>query len=621
MYSREFIQIFFVRLQFIRSISLMISGYTYISYFNHNLFIFIIYQRVHMTVADFFDLRTFLLTVTFIQIFLWGMMLLYRKYHKMHPGFQLWAFHLLCIGLGNISMFLTGSLPGFLTVSITNVSTCLGFLFLYGAVSRFYQDRPINPYCYSILIPLWVGVLYFTEVLNSFAYRVDIISVALIIILIPIIHIFLTNTLPVGKRVSFLLGGLYLLLVLILALRAINFLVNPPTNNILEGSFFNILLFLYSLLFTIIATFLFFLLQFDRITYDLSTVYNRMNRLTTRYDLAVKAAGAGVWEMDISSGELIVDEQILRFSGTEPSKSNYESFDEETVIHHEDLPLILEKIKQITRENEEISEEYRVTLPDGEIRHHLTHARSIKGEGGKLRLIGLTTDITALRRVQNALEEALKKLSTLNSITRHDILNAVTVISLYSELLLEESIDPDENKKLEMIFTNSQVIASLINFTSEYQKLGIQKPLWLDLISILSNMKLSAKLQDIEFRIPTSGMYLFIDRLFEKVIYNLVENSIHHGETVQHISFSYEFENSTLLLVYADDGTGIADLDKEKIFKQGFGKNTGMGLFLCREILGITGISITEEGKEGEGVRFVMRIPAGLYRDERTSKD
>lgn len=47
---------------------------------------------------------------------------------------------------------------------------------------------------------------------------------------------------------------------------------------------------------------------------------------------------------------------------------------------------------------------------------------------------------------------------------------------------------------------------------------------------------------------------------------------------------------------------------------KGFGKHTGLGLYLSKEILGITGISIQETGEPGLGARFEMVIPKGAYR-------
>ncbi len=66
--------------------------------------------------------------------------------------------------------------------------------------------------------------------------------------------------------------------------------------------------------------------------------------------------------------------------------------------------------------------------------------------------------------------------------------------------------------------------------------------------------------------------------------------------------------------MFEDDGQGISDNEKEQIFLRGYGKNTGLGLFLIREILAITGITIVENGIYGQGVRFEMTIPHEHFR-------
>jgi len=53
---------------------------------------------------------------------------------------------------------------------------------------------------------------------------------------------------------------------------------------------------------------------------------------------------------------------------------------------------------------------------------------------------------------------------------------------------------------------------------------------------------------------------------------------------------------------------------KEKIFNRQYYQHTGLGLFLSREILSITGMSITETGVPGEGARFEISVPDGLWR-------
>ena len=51
----------------------------------------------------------------------------------------------------------------------------------------------------------------------------------------------------------------------------------------------------------------------------------------------------------------------------------------------------------------------------------------------------------------------------------------------------------------------------------------------------------------------------------------------------------------------ADNGTGVPDKLKEKIFERGFGKHMGFGLFLARKILAITGITIRKTSVPGKG--------------------
>ena len=68
------------------------------------------------------------------------------------------------------------------------------------------------------------------------------------------------------------------------------------------------------------------------------------------------------------------------------------------------------------------------------------------------------------------------------------------------------------------------------------------------------------------------------------------------------------------MVIYSDNGTGIAEDQKERIFAHGVGKGTGLGLFLSREILSLTGIGIRETGESGKGARFEISIPAGCYR-------
>jgi len=110
---------------------------------------------------------------------------------------------------------------------------------------------------------------------------------------------------------------------------------------------------------------------------------------------------------------------------------------------------------------------------------------------------------------------------------------------------------------------------------------------------------------------------IYTDLLIEKVFFNLIDNSLRHGEHVTKIDIRFRQEDTGLSIIYEDDGIGVADQEKERIFERGVGKNTGYGLFLVREILSITGLTIKESGIFEKGICFEIFVPQGLCRFSR----
>ncbi len=108
---------------------------------------------------------------------------------------------------------------------------------------------------------------------------------------------------------------------------------------------------------------------------------------------------------------------------------------------------------------------------------------------------------------------------------------------------------------------------------------------------------------------------VYADPLFEKVFSNLIDNALcYGGDQMKTIRVLSQESDQGLTIVCENDGVGIKDEDKKRIFSRGFGKNTGFGLFLSREILSITGITITENGVPGKGTRFEITVPNGTWR-------
>lgn len=243
----------------------------------------------------------------------------------------------------------------------------------------------------------------------------------------------------------------------------------------------------------------------------------------------------------------------------------------------------------------------------------------------------LLTDITGRKMLEDALKDEAKKLSLLSdafqtanrklkllsAITRHDINNQLTVVLGYLSLIKSDSPGSTLPDTLQKITRAAQQISRLIQFTKTYEEVGVSAPVFQDVRALVKTAarELTGTVR-LENEIPP-GRNVFADPLIVKVFFNLMDNAVRYGETITTIHFYGKEQDGDYMIFCEDDGVGIPADQKEKIFERGYGKNTGLGLFLAREILSITGINIRETGVPGKGARFEIVIPKGMwYREE-----
>ncbi len=242
-------------------------------------------------------------------------------------------------------------------------------------------------------------------------------------------------------------------------------------------------------------------------------------------------------------------------------------------------------------------------------------ARIIDPETGRITVRVILSDITYIRQAEDALRIANKKLNLLSGITRHDINNDLLTLNGFLELLHEKIKDPALEQFFSRIADASNRIFVTIRFTKEYEQIGVKAPVWQDCRTLIDTAaeQIPAGKVVVKNDIP-AGFLVFADPLVVRVYSILMDNAVRHGGKITTIRFSVENHNGNPVVIYDDDGDGIPATDKERIFDRGYGKNTGFGLTLAREILDITGITILETGVFGTGARFNLTIPKGAYR-------
>ena len=284
-------------------------------------------------------------------------------------------------------------------------------------------------------------------------------------------------------------------------------------------------------------------------------------------------------------------------------------------IHPDDRAMVVENYQRRLR-GEAVPDRYafRLLTKDERTRWVDLNAILIDWEGRPASL-NFMTDITERKRIEVALHEANRKLNLLSSITRHDINNHLTVLKGNLTLLEKKQLDHPSDDHLQKAEAAAERISAMIQFTKEYEDIGVHALIWQDVHGVVK------KVADQVFHGPIkvvndvlNGIEILADPLIVKVFHNLIDNSMRHGGHVTRIKMSAEQVGDALLIVYEDDGVGISVEDREHLFEKGYGKNTGLGLFFIRDILAITGITITDNGKVGQGVRFEMMVPSGSWR-------
>ncbi|MEN6396448.1 MAG: PAS domain S-box protein [Methanoregula sp.] len=236
-------------------------------------------------------------------------------------------------------------------------------------------------------------------------------------------------------------------------------------------------------------------------------------------------------------------------------------------------------------------------------------------EGVPLYFFPLFIDINDRRIAEDALKRTNKKLSMLSTITRHDIKNQLTGFVGYLQLVSEEAPDdPSLHAHINKLMECSDSINRQIDFTRSSEDPGRLRAEWYEIQEGILDAAGQLSLDGITLDPGRAGISIYADPLINKVYYNILENSIRHGGHVTAITVTEVETDNGLVIRYSDNGVGIPESEKEHIFSQGHGYNTGLGLFLIREILATTGITITETGTPGTGARFEILIPKGTYR-------
>ena len=282
------------------------------------------------------------------------------------------------------------------------------------------------------------------------------------------------------------------------------------------------------------------------------------------------------------------------------------------IVHPDDRAATRSSLRHMGREGKATIFVNRVAHPDGSCRWLEWRAFL----SGRNQIYAVARDLTGQKRAEQALAIANRKLSLLTDLTRHDIRNKLTVLTGYLDLFRSCPAEPYFSMYTEKLNETVAAISAQLEFIRVYQKIGSAEPAWYNVEHLFSNACRQREMPTVITSSHQDGCEICADPLIDRVFSTLVDNAFRYGTTLTEIRRSVHESPDGLVVIIEDNGIGIAQDKKEQIFEKEAGRIPGQShsLFLAREILSMTGITLRETGRAGKGACFEMQVPKGMYR-------
>jgi signal transduction histidine kinase len=262
--------------------------------------------------------------------------------------------------------------------------------------------------------------------------------------------------------------------------------------------------------------------------------------------------------------------------------------------------------------------ELAITTDSG--KRYFSVSSSTVNSGGRRRAFVLH-ETTAERTYRLQIEQQRDNLEMLNQVLRHDIRNDLQLVSGYVDLLDKTCETEDEQEYIDTITESTDHAIELTQTGRELSEVMLSETVKqerVDLQPILEDeaaeVQASYPGADLAFGTEVPSATLATNEMVSSVFRNLLKNAIqHNNKEVPEVVVSTNEHEKTITIQIADNGPGVSEGQKDRIFGKGEqgldSSGTGMGLYLVDTLVSIYDGEVWIEDNEPEGAIFSVELP------------
>lgn len=222
-------------------------------------------------------------------------------------------------------------------------------------------------------------------------------------------------------------------------------------------------------------------------------------------------------------------------------------------------------------------------------------------------------DITDQVLTESALRNTSSRLNTIAGIIRLDLSKTLAVLYGHLSVGVMKFDDPAIISFIDDVRHSVKGVERQIEMSRVFRDIGTTPPVWLPVQAAVFDAVGRLGCTDVPFGVWTERLEVFADPNLPMAFYQVLYYYLKDGPRPAHPVVTYQPAGNVCTIRIEDRGSGLRVQDREALFS-GWNEQSGFGLYLAREILALTGMTVRETGSPGEGVRFEILLPAGSFR-------